>query len=83
MLIKQPTSAPTRKMAAVAASGAIGTVVITALSGFVTSHIPDLSASCANEVSLWAVAGGSATLISVVNFVAGYFRRAEAGHGDA
>ena len=83
MLIDQPTSAPTRKMTAVAASGAIGTVVITALAGFVASRIPDLSTSCATEVSLWAVAGGSAAMISVVNFVAGYFRRAEAGHGDA
>jgi len=70
-------------MAAVAASGAIGTVVITALAGFIATRIPDLSASCANEFSLWVVAGGSATLISVVNFVAGYFRRAETAHGDA
>lgn len=66
MLVNQPTSEPTEKMKAVGAAGSIVTIVL--LVGSILGVT--LPAESVN-----AVAVGVSALVSLVTFVAGYYRK--------
>lgn len=71
VLVNQPSAAPTRKVAAVGVTGAIGAVV----AGLLVAQWPALSVACSEEIGLALTVTGLGLAQAAAATLSGYFKR--------